>query len=154
MLQSVKRLPGTQDNGKIDVAKLRQWLADARSLCRQYAREKIGDHVIGELLSIRSVGEDGIWPSEPVRQALEDIASKDIAIGMSVGVRNSRGATLRGEGGEQERKLAEKYRNWSRQLAFEYPYVSNLVEEIALSYDHDAKRWDTEESIRKHIGYY
>lgn len=154
LLQSVKRLPGTQDNGKIDVAELRQWLADARSLCLQYAREKIGDQVIGELLSISPVGEDGIWPCEPVRQALEDIASKDIAIGMSVGVYNSRGPTWRGEGGEQERELAEKYRNWSRQLAFEYPYVSKLVEQIARSYDYDAKRWDTEESIRKRIGYY
>lgn len=57
-------------------------------------------------------------------EALEEIGSEDIAIGTGIGVYNSRGVRRCGEGGSQERELAEKYRNWSRQLAFELPMRS------------------------------
>jgi hypothetical protein len=55
------------------------------------------------------------------------------------------------KGGKQERELAAKYRNWSRQLAFEYPYVANLVAQIAHSYDRDAAWEDSEEAVRKRL---
>lgn len=55
-----------------------------------------------------------------------------------IGVYNSRGFHACGDGGDQERALAEKHRNWARQLVFEYPYVANLVEGIAQKYDREA----------------
>lgn len=149
LLENIKKMPGTNEAGVIDQIELAEWIREARMLCQKYARAKIGDEFIGKLLSHSAVGEDGVWPCEPVRQCLEDITSKDIAIGVNIGVRNARGVTWRGEGGQQERELAEKYRNWSQQLAFEYPYVSALVEQIAHSYDDEAKWWDTDDNVRK-----
>jgi hypothetical protein len=117
----------------------------------KHGRAKIGDQTIGQILATASVGEDGVWPYEPVRAVLEGIASQDIAAGMATGVYNLRGVHSRDEGGKQERELAEKYRNWSRQLAFEYPYVANLVAQIAIRYDRDAEREDSEEGVRKRL---
>ena len=152
LLRSLKHIPGTDEKGIIDGFKLKDWIEDVRTLCEKYARKDIGDQAIGQILSSCSVGDDGVWPCEPVRRILEDVESEHVVIGMSIGVRNARGVTTRGlgDGGDQERDLAAKYRNWSKKLSFEYPYVAkNLLEEIARQYDYDAQRWDTTGEIEK-----
>ena len=152
LLRSMERIPGTDEEGVIDESKLKNWIEDSRTLCEKYARKDIGDQIIGQILSSCPVGDDGVWPCEPVRRILEDVKSEHIVVGMSIGVRNARGVTTRsfGDGGEQERDLAAKYRDWSRKLSFEYPYVAKkLLEEIAHQYDYDAQHWDTTEEIEK-----
>jgi len=151
LLTIASRVPGTQADGRIDPEKLKHWLDQVRTLCRDYGREEIGDQMIGQLLSRCPVGKDGVWPCEAVREAVEDIASNDIDRGMNTGIRNSRGVFWRGEGGAQDLELAAKYRNWSREIAFEYPFTSNLLEQIARSYDHDAHWWDTHASVRERL---
>jgi addiction module HigA family antidote len=148
LLEKIKRIPGTQDDGKIDVVRLREWITEVRSLCVQHARVEFGDRRIGQILAAAHPGDDGIWPCKPVRDVLEEIASPQIAIGMRVAVYNSRGAHARGEGGDQEREIAEKFRNWARQLVFSYPYVANLIEQIASGYEQDAMREDSETAVR------
>jgi addiction module HigA family antidote len=153
LLENVKRIPGTDENGKIDEKALRSWVMEAQSLCVKYGRSEIGDQKIGQLLSAPVVGEDGVWPCEAVRAVLEECGTSDIATGVQVGVYNSRGVHFRGEGGGQERDLAEKYRTWSRKLAFEYPYVADLVEGIVQTYDRQAEREDTDAAVRKRLRY-
>jgi addiction module HigA family antidote len=153
VLHRMKYIPGRDQTGNIDIEKLRPWLTEVRSLCLKHGREKIGDHIIGQILATAPVGDDGIWPCAPVRLVLEEIGSQHIADGMAAGVYNLRGVHFRDEGGNQERAIAEKYRNWSRQLAFEYPYVANLVRQIATHYDRDAAREDSEAAVRKRLRY-
>ena len=50
-----------------------------------------------------------------------------------------------------ERVLATKYRTWSRQLAFDYPYVASLLEEIAARYDHEADRENSDAAVRRRL---
>lgn len=151
LLENAKYISGTRADGTIDVVELVKWITEVRELAEKYARKEVCDSSIGKLLSSCAVGADGIWPREEVRQVLEEIASNQMASGMSVGLYNSRGAGWRGEGGAEERALASKYRNWSKQIAFEYPFVANMLEGIARSYDHDAERWDTDRKIRRRI---
>ena len=40
-----------------------------------------------------------------------------------------------GEGGRQERQLAEKYRSWARQRSPYYPFVGGILEGIADAYE-------------------
>ncbi len=152
LLEKARRIPGTADDGTINLADLRVWVTEARSLCREYGRAEIGDQMIGQILAAAPVGDDGIWPCKPVREVLEDIASPEIALGMGVAVYNSRGVHYRGEDGAEDRALALKYRAWSRQLAFEYPYVADLVEQIAARYDRDADREASDAAVRRRLG--
>ena len=154
LLHNMKRIPGTDEKGRINESKLENWVTEVRRLCKEHARSDIGDETIGQILSSCSVGDDGVWPCEPVRRIIENIGSEQIAIGMLVGVRNARGTTIRGigDGGDQERDLTAKYRDWSKKLSFEYPYVAKLLEKIAYQYDHDAQFWDTREEIEKRTG--
>jgi len=153
LLQNIKRIPGTDDAGKIDEDKLRAWVKEAQSLCARHGRAEVGDQYIGQILSAPIVGEDGIWPCLEVRNVLEECGTNDIGKGVHMGVYNSRGAHWRGEGGGQERALAEKYRSCSRKLAFEYPYVASVVESIAETYDQEGASWDSEAAVSRRLGH-
>lgn len=151
LLEQIRKIPGTDKSGQIDHAALADWLAEVRRLCSEHARADIGDECLGQLLSRSPVGENGVWPCEAVCRAMDDIASPEIGTGFKVGTRNSRGLHTRGEGGEQERELAARYRGWAERLHFDYPFVGGMLESIASSYDREAGWQDSEASITKRL---
>lgn len=153
LLDQIKMIPGTDKNGTIDAAALIVWLAEVRRLCQEYARADIGDHCIGQLLAKSPKGENGVWPCEAVCEAMEAIASPEIARGFDIGVYNSRGVYSPGEGGEQEREIAAKYRAWAERLNYDYPYVGSVLEGIAASYEREAWWHDSEAKITKRLRY-
>ena len=129
------------------------WLDQVRGLCARYGRAKIADQCIGQLLSRAPADVTGVWPCLPVCEALEQIGSPDIGTGFMLGVHNGRGVHVRREGGGQERELAAKYRGWSEQLGFDYPYVSGILERIATSYDSEAEWQDSESNVSKRLNH-
>lgn len=151
LLDQIKKIPGAGENGRINAAALAKWLAEVRRLCREHGRADIGDRRLGQLLAKAAEGENGVWPCEAICEAMEGIASSEIGRGFYIGVRDSRGIYLRGEGGDQERELAAKYHAWAERLHFDYPYVGGVLEDIAASYEHDAARQDSEASITKRL---
>jgi len=83
---------------------------------------------------------------------MEDIQSERMMEGARTGIYNSRGVHYRGEGGDQERELAEKYRKWGEALQFSHPFVaSKLLMGLARTYEHEANREDTEAGIRRRM---
>ena len=154
LLDQIERIPGTESEGTVNAEKLLDWIEEARRLCAEHGRVEVGDRKIGEFLSKAPAEEEGGWPCLPVCEVMERIASQQIGDGFEIGVLNGRGVYSRGidEGGAQEHELAAKYRNWAKQRAFDYPYVSSVLERIAADYDREAKREDTEVEISKRLG--
>lgn len=152
VLDKAARIPGTSDDGEIDVANLISWVARTREMLVDLSRKEIGDQQIGQLLGRGPVGRDGIWPHQAIRMALETIGSEEIARGMELAVYNSRGVVARGPGGDQERALAAKYQGWSDSLAQAFPFTSRVLRGIAEHYLHDAEWHDTDENVRKRLG--
>ncbi len=155
LLARVRRIPGSDEDGNIDVEELKKWLTRARALCEQFGRTVMGDQMIGQLLVRAPAGDDGVWPCQPVCEALEWMASEQVGRGFEIATWNSRGVYSKDldEGGDQERDLAARYRSWAKKLAYEYPYVSGLLERIAASYDTQAGQEDTESDIRQRLPY-
>ena len=151
LLDRIGCIPGTGEDGKINAEALLTWITEVRRLCAEHGRIEIGDEKIGQLLSKASPEEDDSWPCLPVCEAMERIASQHIGIGFNIGICNGRGAQWRDEGGGQEHKLATKYRGWAKQRAFDYPYVSSVLERVAADYDQQAGWWDTETRIEKRL---
>ena len=149
LLSEITKIPGTNDDGKIDGHALAEWISEVRQLCCDYARADIGDYWVGELLAKAPAGENGIWPCEAVCEAMEGVASMEIGEGFRIGTLNSRGFHKREEGGKQEHERAVKYRAWAEHLLFDYPFVGRVLEDIAVSYEHDAEMWDSEAEVRK-----
>jgi hypothetical protein len=116
-------------------------------------RAEIGDDMIGQLLSRSESDADGNWPSRPVCEALEWMASEHVGRGFCIGNRNARGVHWRGEGGDQERDLAAKFRTCAQRVGFEFPYVRKLLESIADSYESEAQWQDTDAKVRSRIPY-
>ena len=155
LFERIARIPGTGQDGKINTERLLDWVKEVRQLCAEYGRVGVGDVRIGQLLSKAPAEEDGSWPCFPVCEAMESIASHQIGNGFHVGVLNSRGVHSRGidEGGLQERELAAKYRGWARLRAFDYPYVSTVLEGIATDYDCQAGWEDDRVRIQRRLGH-
>ena len=153
LLGKVRHLPGTDAEGKVDARALMQWVTEARRLCSEHGRARIGDDRIGELLSKAPPEDDSSWPCRPVCDVLDSHASEDIAAGFRTGVYTARGVVSRSleEGGKQERELSARYRAWAQRLAFDYAYVASILESIAQDYDRDAQREDSQVLVMKRL---
>lgn len=152
LIEGVQRIPGYDDLGELTADRLAKWITAVRQGAAELDRVAIADISIGKLLSYAPVGKDGVWPCEAVRTVLEDIQSDEIMDGAHTGVYNSRGMHWRGEGGDQERELAEKYRRWGQTLQASHPYVSSrLLMKLATTYQHQANSEDTEAGIRRRM---
>jgi hypothetical protein len=152
LLDSLTRIPGHDTLGELKSELLAKWVKTVREGCAELARLDIADICLGKLFSSAPEGKDGIWPCEPVREVMEDIQSEKISNGVCTGLYNSRGAHWRGEGGDQERALASRYREWARALQYSHSFVaSSVLMAMARMYEHDASREDTEASIRRRL---
>jgi hypothetical protein len=152
LLAAIRRIPGHDDLGELKAERLSKWIATVRTSCAEVSRADIADVCIGELLAHASVGEDGVWPCEPVRQVMEEVQSEPLMRGALTGVYNSRGVHFRGEGGGSERELAAKYRKWGDALQSSHPYVSSkLLIAMAKTYEREASREDTEAEVRRRL---
>jgi addiction module HigA family antidote len=152
LLESIQRIPGHNEMGELTATDLSKWITTVRQSAAELSRADVADSCIGRLLSHAPIGNDGVWPCDAVRDVLEDIQSESLVHGMHIGVYNSRGAHWRGEGGDQERELAAKYRKWGQALQSSHPYVGSvLLMGLARSYEADANREDTEAGIRRRL---
>ena len=152
LIQALKRIPGSDEHGDIEVDRLAKWVGIVRKSCAEISRIGIADLVIGELLASAPAGKDGTWPCESVRKVMEEIQSEDMMRGAHTGVFNSRGVHTRGPGGDQERQLADKYRKLAQQIRASSPYVaSELLLKLADTYERDAESEDTEEKISRRL---
>ena len=155
LLERVRHIPGTNAHGGINIGALKAWLREVREFCAKHDRVDIGEVMIGKLLARADhIDEDGIWPSRAVCEALQWMASEPLGDGFVVGTLDRRGVHSRAldEGGNQERKLAARYRRWARHRG-EYPYVTALLERIAVSYDEEGKWHDTRAEVRQRLPY-
>ena len=153
LLDRISRIPGTAEDGTVKIEDLKAWLTEVRAACARHGRAEIGDQMIGHLLAKAPAEADGTWPCRPVCEALEWMASPEVARGFSVATRNARGVHSRGDGGDQEREIAGRYRGWAEELAYEYPYVGSVLEGIAASYDREAKWNDSDAKVRSRLPY-
>ena len=152
LLESIQRIPGHNDLGELQASRLAKWISTVRQSCAELSRADIADVCIGKVLSCAPVGKDGVWPCEPVREVMEDLQSESMMQGAHTGVYNSRGVHWRGEGGDQERELADKYRSWGQALQVSHPFLaSKLLMSLAKTYELEASREDTEAGIRRRL---
>ena len=83
---------------------------------------------------------------------MEELQSEKVSQGARTGLYNQRGAVWRGEGGGQERELAQKYLRWAEALQYSHPFVSsNLLMDMVKTYELEASRHDTEAGIKRRM---
>jgi hypothetical protein len=101
--------------GSVDGGLLTAWVSAARDQADKEKRVDVCDSLIGQLLA-HSPSTGGKWPSEAVCKLLEEVGSAAIEQGLDIGLFNKRGVHWRGQGGDQERSLADKFRQFANEL--------------------------------------
>jgi hypothetical protein len=154
VLQSWRRVPGSREDGTVDVEILRSWVQRAREALRAADRETIGDQQIGQVLSGAPSDPDGTWPCAAVRTVIEEIASSELERGFAIGKFNSQGVVSRsiGEGGRQERAAADRYERLAALIADSAPRSARLLREMATDHRRHAVREDREAELEEDLG--
>ena len=144
LLELWNRVPGTQDDGTVDVEALETWIKKARGLAKAVGREDVADSRIGQMLSASPMGSDGNWPAEPIREVIDLFRSKSMIDGFQIGRSNRRGVTTRmpRDGGKLERQEAAKYRAWAKAIAYDHPHTAKALDSLADRYERHARRED------------
>ena len=152
LLGGIETVPGRNEQGQLTTEGLRAWIKAVRDACGALGRLEVADLKIGELLAHAQTGTDEVWPCEPVRDVLEEVHSDAMMRGVRTGQFNARGVHSRGEGGSQEREIADKYRAWAEALQYSHPYVvSKLLLGLVRTYEYDARREDTDAIVRRRL---
>ena len=144
VLRSWHTPPGVRPDGTVNVQQLREWVSEARRLLAESGRRAVGDIVIGEVLANVPADSDGLWPTLPVRDLIEDLASTEFETGLQTGKFNSRGIVTRdpSSGGGQERIFASQFREWAERVADQWPRTAVLLRGLAAAYETWGRRED------------
>lgn len=86
---------------------------------------------------LSSKRNDGIWPHKTVRVIIEALDNDNIEKGIEIEHHKQRGATMRhvGDGGTQERAIADSLLNDASKLRISSPRTALLLRKIAESYE-------------------
>ncbi|MGJ8629027.1 MAG: helix-turn-helix transcriptional regulator [Sulfitobacter sp.] len=152
-LSALSSVPGVDDEGLINADKLKSWILDARRISEKTGHRSTLDYQVGELIAHAPTDEDGIWPTEPVREAVNELYSSDMERGIAIGRSNMRGAVWRGEGGAQERELADQHEGWAKACEYDHPRMAAILRGMADKYNREAEWQDNEAMIRRRMRY-
>jgi hypothetical protein len=147
LLRSWHHPPAVDEKGQVDAEELREWITESRMLASEKDRKSVADQHIGNVFYYYPRDpSDSAWPHVELRNLIEELKSDDIEKGIALEQYNSRGVVSYGlyEGGDQERTIAEKWRNWARTVGIRWPRTQNMLERIAASWNREATQRDVE----------
>jgi hypothetical protein len=150
-LQSEKEIEGDIQfpKGKANEGKLFAWVKEARKLAKECDRIEVCDIQLGHVLAYSPSDQNGNWPCEPVRNLIEEMSSTDLEQGIITGVYNKRGVYCREKGGDQERELSAKFKQYAQQVSSKWPRTAAMLNHIAESYERDARREDERDAFEE-----
>ena len=142
LLDALRKIPGRDASDAIESNALITWIQYVQKALSRLARSDYGGYMIGQLLSRCGADEDGCWPCEPVRNALEATFTDEMAHGFEIGKMNLRGVHFRGKGGTQERALASDFNEWAKRINGSHPKLAKVLRDIRNHYLRDGERED------------
>ncbi|HUF69219.1 MAG TPA: hypothetical protein VMM79_11315 [Longimicrobiales bacterium] len=153
LLESWRRVPGSAEDGSIDAEALNDWVDVARAQLAENGRLGVGDHRIGQVLRYGPGPHEDQWPAPEICDLIDRLESDELDGGFRIEVINSRGVTTRAQtaGGQQERALAEQYRQYAEAARLRWPRTAALMRSLADSYDADADREDADAALTEDL---
>ena len=142
--------PGGDGQQGVNAERLDGWVDHARSGLEETDRQGIGYTLIGAALAASPADSDGEWPGAAVRDLIERVKSDDLDRGLTIAVCNQRGGTTRSptDGGDQERELADRYREQSRRFS-QWSRTAAIFDNLATTYEHEAGIQDRSAEARR-----
>jgi len=147
ILDECKVLPSINKEMELDEATFKAFIKEVRNQSQKIGILDACDRVLGQILSHSPREDDGKSILTMVADVLDLFDAENIRRGFGNGIVNQRGAHWRDKGGKQERALADKYRQYAKPWVISHPHVSQMFEDIARSYESEAKYWDNQDKL-------
>ena len=112
-----------ESNGKVDKGALFAWIVEFKELLKQQNQTRLFTHFLGRIFAYSPIGEDGYYPHESIRDAIQEYGDQSLENEYVISVFNQRGV-FSPTGGVAERELAKKYK------APVYTHNSETKEEV------------------------
>lgn len=152
LLESWQKLPWVDDQGAVDYARMLDWIGNAIDLATKVGRFEVASAEIGKLLAYAPTdADDGVWPTKPVRGAIDELANSELESSLVIELFNKRGVHSRpiDGGGEQERALAEMSSQAADQIQQQWPRTAGMLRENAKQWLRHAEREDRRAAERR-----
>ncbi|WP_254439748.1 hypothetical protein [Ruegeria arenilitoris] len=150
VLEGWNVVPGENEAGDVSEEQFRAWADEAMRLATEADRKEVAEVHIGALLArlARRRAWDN-WLPTCILDFLDQRENDGLRRHFMIGVANARGVTSRGpyDGGAQERRLAERYRELATSFGNSHPRVSEMLFAIAEGYEEDARRADDQAAV-------
>ena len=139
--------PGLEENGAISKQEFLSWFDEAHRLSEKRGRRAIAENYIGIMLFGCPVDKEGV-PPDVVGKFFEARGNKTMASGYYCAVCNSRGV-YGADGGEAEKKLAEKYATIAGKLRERgFSRLARVYDGIATEYGKQAGQEKIDSDLR------
>lgn len=149
-LEGWEEIPSCDARGDISQEEFNAWAEGALRLASEADRKGVAECHLGALLArfARKRSWDD-WMPACILDFLNRPENAALREQFKLGVSNARGVTTRGpyDGGEQERRLAGRYRNLAAKYGNSHPRVSVMLTSIAEEYEWDARREDEQAAV-------
>lgn len=137
-----------ESNGTVDKETLFVWIAEFKELLKQQSQTRLFTHFLGRIFAYSPIGEDGYYPHESIRDAIQEYGDQSLENEYVISVFNQRGV-FSPTGGVAERELAKKYKKNADAVRVRYPKVANIYDRLSESYLYDA---DSERECEEYAG--
>ena len=140
-------LPSINKDLKLNEPDFKAFIKEVRAQSEGFGILDSCDRLLGRILSHSPCEDDDKSILTMVADVLDLFDAENIRRGFGNGIVNQRGAHWRDKGGKQERALADKYRQYAKPWVISHPHVSQMFEDIARSYESEAKYWDNQDKL-------
>lgn len=126
-----------ESKGIVDRESLFAWIVEFKELLQKQCQTRLFTHCLGRIFAYAPAGEDGYYPHESIREAIQKYGDKSLENEYVVSVFNQRGV-FSPTGGVEERELAKKYKKNADVVRTRYPKVASIYDALSEGYLYDA----------------
>ncbi|MCL6504607.1 MAG: helix-turn-helix domain-containing protein [Pirellulales bacterium] len=140
LLCSWQTIPGSCPDGTVEGQALLSWLEEARTLARAAGLLNVCDRHVGEVFAQAPPEADGTWPCVAVRDAIEELESRDLETAFQIAVYNRGG--LKGglvHGRSNEAGKGDRFLAWADACRIFWPRTARCLRHIAELYQQDTR---------------
>lgn len=147
ILSKCEFLPSINKDMELNEPDFRAFVKEVRVQSEALGILDACDGVLGRILSHSPREDDEKSILTMVADILDLSDAKDLRRSFGTGIFNQIGVHMRDKGGNQERALADKYRKYAEPWIISHPYVAQMFEDMARSYEDTAKYWDNHDKL-------
>lgn len=123
--------------GKVNKNALFSWIDEFQDILKNNRQTRLFTYLLGRVLSASPIGEDGYFPIEAVRDAIEYYGDECLQDEYTVSVLNMRGV-YSPSGGTEERALAKRYKINADAIRINSPKTADIYDKLTKHYLYEA----------------